>query len=314
MADRWLVWAVLVIAGGWAGCDGGELQDAGPGSGDAARPPIEPPPDAEPPPRDASVPDGSVRDAAPQGSPDASPPDAGPADSGTGAPPLFADGFESGDLSHTENGVEWCCNSVRVSDERARSGRYSLRFAFGPDAPGEDSWAEQRVALGRPMTVVWVSYALYVPPNYAHRSDSPSNNKFFALYHAPYSRSGFSMNFTTWSQGGGPSEVATTYAYERVWGGHVAARPDFMSGSAPGWKQITMHIAAESGPEGRDGVIQLWRDGESIIDIRDARNWGGAGTNFFDEAYILGWANSGFTENTVLFVDDVRISETPLAP
>ena len=274
MADRWLVWAVLVIAGGWAGCDGGELQDAGPGSGDAARPPIEPPPDAEPPPRDASVPDGSVRDAAPQGSPDASPPDAGSADSGTGAPPLFADGFESGDLSHTENGVEWCCNSVRVSDERARSGRYSLRFAFGPDAPGEDSWAEQRVALGRPMTEVWVSYALYVPPNYAHRSDSPSNNKFFALYHGP----------------------------------------DFMSGSAPGWKQITMHIAAESGPEGRDGVIQLWRDGESIIDIRDARNWGGAGTNFFDEAYILGWANSGFTENTVLFVDDVRISETPLAP
>ncbi|GAB5545020.1 MAG: hypothetical protein SangKO_047800 [Sandaracinaceae bacterium] len=307
MANRHLAWALLLVATGLVACEGGALEDAGPVADDGGRGPVDPP-DAGPRPDDASA-----RDAAPPAS-DASRPDAGPADAGVDAPPLFSDDFESGDLGHSENGVEWCCNSVSVSDERARSGRYSLRFPFGPDGPGEDSWAEQRVALGRPMTDIWVSYALYVPANYAHRDDSPSNNKFFALYHAPYSRSGFSMNFTLWSQGGGPSELATTYAYERVWGGHVAARADFMSGTDPGWKQITMHIAAESGPEGRDGVIQLWRDGESMIDIRDARSWGGEGTNFFDEAYILGWSNSGFTEHTVLFVDDVRISETPLTP
>lgn len=309
MTQRQLAGLLFVASSLAFGCDGTTPPD--PGS-DALADARSPNPDGGSPDRDAGEwrgPDAAPRDAASMGGPDA-----GGEDAGTSVPSLFFDDFESGDGSHTENGVAWGRNNAGVSDERALSGRYSLRFEFGPDAPGEDSWAEQRVHLGRPMTEIWVSYDLYVPANYAHRSDSPSNNKFFALYHSPYSRSGFSMNFTTWSQDGVASELATTYAYERVWGGHVAQRSDFMRGVDSGWKHITMHIAIETGPETRDGVIQLWRDGEAMIDITDAHMWGGEGTNFFDEAYILGWSNSGFTERTVLFVDDVRISETPLLP
>ena len=75
-----------------------------------------------------------------------------------------------------------------MSRERAYSGQFSLKFTFGPDAPGKMSWAEQRFKFGEYLPAVWVEYMLYVPANFYHRlqADGSENNKFASFWRDDY--------------------------------------------------------------------------------------------------------------------------------
>ncbi len=127
---------------------------------------------------------------------------------------LFTDGFESGTLSKTpQNGVAWIdSNSVAVSNNVAASGTYSLRFNFAGVPLGEDSWAEQRISMPQ-KSEYWFKYKLFIPSNYTHRADEPSNNKFLAIYQAPYLKDnpGFQVNFSLWANGSGGSDLYVHY-------------------------------------------------------------------------------------------------------
>ena len=104
---------------------------------------------------------------------------------------IFADSFESGDISHSENGFWWQVGkNTNVTTAIAHTGKYSLRFKYPAVARGSDSWAEQRFDLGNTYPEVWIQFYIYFPngtegigPKYVQRTDTgPNNDKFIRLW------------------------------------------------------------------------------------------------------------------------------------
>lgn len=241
---------------------------------------------------------------------------------------IFSDGFESGDLSHQENGVHWGGNrDTAVSTTRAMEGSYALEFTFegGPD--GDDAFSEQRFGLGTGHDELWVAYDLYVPQNYHHRTQSSSaNNKgFLYLWSGDYgnpSGPGMGPNFwpdqsgngessaTLFAWGSGSSEIGRSGRHYNRFSRNVIRSEDRGT-----WiKVVARYKYASSSND--DGVAQIWiRDGsgsmENVLNIRDGA-WYVPGQPGFDQGYLLGWANSGFDETTRFYIDNFVVSTTPL--
>ena len=233
---------------------------------------------------------------------------------------LFQDGFESGNLNHTQNNIRWSPGGARtsISTTRVRSGVRSLEFSFEAAANGQDSFSEHRIMLnpGVGYTDLWIRYDLYVPANYYHRTQSDSaNNKFFALFRDPYTSPGFQVNFSTEPNGSGGSNIDVRYFNNGLGQGSrsQASADNFLTSTDAGrWHNIIMHFKVPTGQNTNDGVMQLWKNGSEIINITDLASWGGSGMNYFDQAYVLGWSNSGYAQQTDFYVDNFVISDTPL--
>lgn len=231
---------------------------------------------------------------------------------------LFTDGFEKGTLDRTaQNGVSWIASqATAVNNGQAASGQYSLRFSFAGVPRGEDSFAEQRIALpSKP--AYWFKYKLYVPANYAHRSDSYSNNKFLAVYQSPYQKenSGFQVNFSLQPNGSGGSNVEVHH-YNNGSEGPVRwdVVKNFISDADKGkWMDLIAEVRVPASASSADGIMRLWKNGQQVVNITNLASWGGSGKNYIDQAYFLGWANSGFDQTTLMYIDDVQISDTPFA-
>jgi hypothetical protein len=229
---------------------------------------------------------------------------------------LFEDGFEAGVKRSAVNGISWggSTDNVRTSSTRSFSGSYALEFPFAGVPVGQDSFEEQRVLFGKPYNEIWIKYDLYVPSNYYHRADSPSNNKFFAIFNNNY-RPGFQVNYSTYAEAGGASGVGIHYyknGVEQATDGLPRATL-FSSGDRGKWHRIVMHFKVPTSLTSADGVMELWKNGQTLISVKNLPSNGTSGLNYIDEAYILGWANSGFTEKTVMYVDNVLISDSPIA-
>lgn len=230
---------------------------------------------------------------------------------------LFTDGFEAGTLDRTaQNGVRWIdSQATAVSNGQSAAGQYSLRFTFDGVPRGEDSFAEQRIALpSRP--AYWFRYKLYIPANYAHRSDSYSNNKFLAVYQSPYQKenSGFQVNFSLQPNGSGGSNVEVHH-YNNGSEGPVRwdVVRNFISDTDKGkWMDIIAEVRVPASATSSDGIMRLWKNGVQVVNITNLASWGGSGKNYIDQAYFLGWANSGFDQTTLLYIDDVQISDTAI--
>ena len=228
---------------------------------------------------------------------------------------LFTDGFESGTLSRTpQNGVAWTdSNSVAVSNNVAASGTYSLRFNFAGVALGEDSWAEQRISMPQ-KSEYWFKYKLYIPANYNHRADEPSNNKFLAIYQAPYVKEnpGFQVNFSLWANGAGGSDLYVHYYTAGTAREARLGQVNFITDADKGkWMELIAQVKVPSGNTS-DGVMKMWKNGQQVVNITDLQSYGGSGKNYIDQAYLLGWANSGFTQATVQNIDDFVLADSPL--
>lgn len=116
---------------------------------------------------------------------------------------LFQDGFESGDLSHVQDGTAWgrYKKSYVVSD-KALNGDYSLAFDYtGDPDPKKDSWSELRFKLGKPVSDFWMRYDLFVPENYVHRYDGrPANNKgLVMLWNGEYTNTPLRTSVAHWN-------------------------------------------------------------------------------------------------------------------
>ncbi len=233
---------------------------------------------------------------------------------------LFRDGFESGNLKHTENGIVWGSSAhTRVSSANPRTGTYSLQFNYLAVPPGKDDWSEQRIQFHRPYTDLWFRYDLYIPGNYYHRiqPSSPSNNKFFAIYRDPYGIPGFQVNFSTEPNGSGGSNLEVHYYYNGTEQKPISPEGagNFISSADLGhWHTIVIHVKVPSGNDTNDGVMQLWKDGRQFVNITNLDSWGGTNKNYIDAAYLLGWSNSGFTRKTDFYIDNVIVSDSPISP
>lgn len=229
---------------------------------------------------------------------------------------IFQDDFESGDLSNSAGGFYHNSVRAKVLPDKPKAGQYSLRMRLQGGADGQDSWAEQRIHLNGQYTSVWIKYDIFLPSNYTHRSQSGGvNNKFIGIYRAPYAPETFHNNFSLSPNGSGGSNLQI----HRFRNGaeQPILRPslgrDFITATDLGkWSQILIHVQVPSNSGASDGVMQMWKNGVLVADYKNLDNYGGNGVNFIDEIYLVGWANSGFAQDTDYYFDNLVISDTPI--
>lgn len=241
---------------------------------------------------------------------------------------FFSDGFENGTKTNA-NGFRWTdATYVTVSNERAYSGSYALRFEFGAAGAGEDSWSEQRFDMGRYLSDVTVEYMLYVPSNFKHRRDDGiMNNKFIMLWRDTYS----DVTGGTWRVGWEYLRTDDYTSYGRFlssrwdlnmltdWGTWGTPEPNvtppLLGANGPmmigQWNRVKMHVRAASSRTAEDGIIEMYVNGTPVLTFYKARFHNAYSTPadaVLRNGYLLGWANSGFDSTTVFYIDDVKFS------
>lgn len=244
---------------------------------------------------------------------------------------LFSDGFESGGTSYTQNGIKWVDKaSVSVVSGQAKSGSYAAKFHFtGSTDLAADAWSELRFSLGALRKEIWIKYDLYVPANYYHRvpTGSGNNKGYIMLWSGDYTNNpsqlsaisfwpdanGSSMMCANFKSNGSPSthkcnqndisgNIAVT-ATTKV----IALDPSKSNGK---WETTVIHIkAADVGVA--NGIYEVWKNGTKIWATLNVPNYATTeAANGFEQGYILGWANSGFNQDTDFYVDNVVFGTT----
>ena len=230
---------------------------------------------------------------------------------------IFSDGFESGDLSATQNGFRWTDQAnTTVSSLRACTGSHSLEFTYAAVPDNEDGMSEQRFYLGGNYRDVWFEYDLFVPVNYFHRTQSgPTNNKgFLYLWANTYAdpRPLVAINF--WADGASGQSIGSVYTRPVDQHSFDFSAPAIASTDVGKWLHIVVHYAYATAAND-DGVAQIWKtpSGGSTVQILNKTNgpWYHATGTGFDNGYLLGWANSGFSQETRFYIDNVRVYQDP---
>jgi hypothetical protein len=78
------------------------------------------------------------------------------------------------------------------------------------------------------------------------------------------------------------------------------------------WIKLELHSKAATAPGSADGVLQYYRDGLPVVDIRNVNGYQTLGSNVWKVGYLLGWANSGFTDTTYAYLSNIVFSTTRL--
>lgn len=246
---------------------------------------------------------------------------------------LFFDDFEGGTMSKAENGVKWGSSAyTSIISGFGKSGSKSLRFQF---LAGDNSWAEQRFNLGKDYTDITIEYYAYYPDGsdgrgvkFVHKSN-PSmgdNNKFFRLwkgntadggegYTQFYVKVGASTDLSSGTTG--DESIYAEYGTNAQGVGQGGScgcaegggTDNFITDAYRGrWVPFKIRVKTATSAN-NNGLMEVWRDG--VLAFRASKMaiypTGGVG-NAFNVGYLLGWANSGFSQTTYVYVDDVKIS------
>ncbi len=249
---------------------------------------------------------------------------------GDGLPLLFSDDFESGSMNHTENGISYGSSAnVTVSTSNSNGGTRSARFAFLGVPSGQDDGAEQRIDLGAVYSQVYIAWDQYMPNGlesyggaaFVIRSESPSNNKQLRLWRGPKSdgNDGYSSFYNKFGCSTDQGSVAQLYGEYGVNAGGVGRNgstgtggtaptinPYFSTSDRGVWTRFGFYAKANT--TSNNGIIRIYKNGTLV----------GSGTNLngqpstpsnagFDFCYLLGYANSGFTNTTYIFIDNLKI-------
>jgi hypothetical protein len=265
---------------------------------------------------------------------------------------LFEDDFSSGDTSKNNDFFRWGrdgginqpgTNSSMIEDVESPDGSIgkALTFTFG-------RWQEVRFHLTRSLDEkrtdqnisdtyykeVWLSYDLFVPANYYHRSSGSgyegSNNKgFFYLWHGPYesAQTQTATSLQWWPSGVYRSEDGVSIQSLQTWGhtfvpdyvsplhtsegeGHYPMRfsKAFIPQDYGKWVNYTFRIYAGSVPGAKDGVVEIYKNNKLIIQFLNydsVREEVGRPLGY-DKGYLLGYANTGFSEETIFRMTNFR--------
>lgn len=244
--------------------------------------------------------------------------------------PYFQDSFESSDKKHTENGAGWLSSgsNVTVSTDTARTGSYSLKFSYPSTASGTDSSAEQRFTLGSAKNDVYVRYYIKFPPNYIIRADNPSNNKMIEMWgeESNYSTDTQLTGCEAWNTTSGVAELGPTAylnsskqlsylsgsVYNHTWWYGILNSWKLTSNDLNKWLCFEWHFKKDSGAG--DGALEFFVDGVKKWGSTSLAFAGAPTSSYFKTGYLLGWSNSGFAQNTTIYIDDVKISDTYIGP
>ncbi len=139
------------------------------------------------------------------------------------------------------------------------------------------------------------------------------NNKFFLVWQGGYgsSTTGNMVDFEFWSNDRGSSKLSYYPAKDNgAWKpGHTFANENIIDKETDRgkWMEIIIHIKI-SGPSNDNGILHLWKNGNEYLHVTDLPNYSELGFNYFQYGYLLGWSNSGYTEETLMYIDDVVFS------
>lgn len=240
--------------------------------------------------------------------------------------PFFSDSFDNGQRNDA-NGFRWTSPAyVTVSTEKAFSGSHALRFEYGPAAFGKDSWSEQRFDMGRYVSDVTIEYQLFVPSNFKHRLDDEiTNNKFIILWRDTYGD--FSGTWQVgWEYLRGSDDFSSNARFVSsrwdcgfVTDGCNWPTPKPLNGfqliGGPNglklgqWNKVKFRAKAASSVTSQDGVAALWINDVMVFNYTLGRFHNSNNTiadAVLRNGYLLGWANSGFAETTIFYIDDVK--------
>lgn len=244
---------------------------------------------------------------------------------------LFSDDFSGGNLSKSVDGWSWSGVWVDVVRGFSKDGNVgsSARFTFNGTsgtAETDDAWSELRFTIGAAnLTELWATYWLYYPsgneavwrgPKFLHRTPSGgTNNKFFMVWEN-YDVGHMMYGAQTWSDpaapGNGfliPSARDASGTTQHFWDTVVPWETDSYRGR---WIKVEVYSKAPTGPGSADGVLQYYRDGARVVDIRNVDGFEKLGSNTWKAGYLLGWSNSGFSQTTYAYVSNVTFSRTRL--
>ena len=80
------------------------------------------------------------------------------------------------------------------------------------------------------------------------------------------------------------------------------------------WKHFQIHIRSANGPPETatdHGADEMWVDGVLVAQINGfnlyPRDLTGAYYTYFRVGYLMGWANSGFANDTDIYFDDFKV-------
>jgi len=224
---------------------------------------------------------------------------------------IVSDDFEN-ELASFWGSTPW----TGISDEFPKDGNYSLRFQFNGVPEGEDSWAEARFDLGDEYTELSIKFDLYIPSNYEHRAHNAgqgwTNNKFFRLWKDAYDDSE-KVGASMWNEFDNGSSQTGNNTYNsrlsldyRVTTGTSSTNltEDFIAqaNDLGQWMSIVIYIKAPT--DTTDTEFRFYKNGQLFLEDTFNNNWE-PGTQGYQKGYLLGWANSGFTEETILYIDNV---------
>jgi hypothetical protein len=213
--------------------------------------------------------------------------------------------------------------SYGTMKEKGQSNEFAMDIKYNKDG----NWSELRFDLGKPYKDLWVRYWLRVPTNFEHKDpgSAASNNKLFAIYMDDYSQkgTGATMVWEYWRANDNISELAWHYrdVPTDINTGH-AQRFEFIDKSRDRgrWMQIALHVKTSSSNGTPDGVVELYRrwsdeaeftlhhqSTTSTFSLPEDSAFAG-----WRKGYFMGWANSGWDEETHWLIDGVEFSETEL--
>lgn len=255
----------------------------------------------------------------------------------TSEPNLFADGFESGNLTASSatlntNNFAWGtgdrtsvlyqdgATAHRVyptqyanswtdgRDVTAKNGTYSL----GVEYEAAVNMAEQRFSFDAEQDL-WVRYWVRVPPNFYQGT---LNNKFFSIWGSTYDAVGTVTWQTRPSTGGSANLVVQD-------GGVISSEEQStpfidVSTDLNRWMQVVIHVKNATGSGANDGVMELWRRWENETEFTqihsktNGSNQWESGTLGYRNGYLQGWANDAYDENTWFLIDDFEMSTESL--
>lgn len=250
------------------------------------------------------------------------------------ATPYFTDDFASGSRTDA-NGVAWGGGGAKttVSTDRAYNDTYALKLIYNAKAEETQdlsTTAEQRMYLGQDLTQFWMEYYLYVPSNYTHRNLTgiADNNKFFSIYSSASTSPSATQNNDRWRGvietlpgTGGKSTVrcatsrSDSAAVLDEAGNNTA---DFFGGTGPitigGWNRVRHWIKMASGRLVGDGRWVMWVNDTTFVNVTAGDFWnfseGEPTPTVVTHCYMMGAANSGFSEETTFHIDAVKLYDT----
>lgn len=235
--------------------------------------------------------------------------------------PDYETGFEAATFAELNaNGFVWGGSTrATISTERAFAGTRSVRMAYQAAAAGSDSRTQQNFNLGQNVTEVWFEWQMYLNANYTTRAgESPSNNKWFRLWGDDYNagnKVGASTDYSAIFDDN--TRLRFEYTFRTYADGLIGFGPSgsqspatsFGGAMKSAWTRVRLHLKMVTTAQ-NDGVMELWFGSTKVIDFQNVNAKYDTIRPYWNQGYILGAANSGFTSETLVFVDDFKFYTT----